>query len=170
MSSKPFLRLPDLLGLPHLASKRTSSRRGAFTVEFAFCAAIFFTILMAGIEFTRFMYARHSVDQAAYAGARLGIISGATSSDVRQIANRILQATGIRNATIAVIPEEIDHTTEKVEVNIRCNYADSSWIGPLFLSGAIIEARLTLDHENKAYLVTEKDPALGDNDDEPIDI
>jgi Flp pilus assembly protein TadG len=169
MKSKPSGRFPQLRS-SHRISHRTSLRRGAFTVEFALCAAIFFTVLMAGIEFTRFMYARHSVDQAAYEGARAGIIPGATSTDVRRIANRILNATGIRNATIAVTPEAIDDTTAEVEVHIRCNYADSSWIGPLFLSGAVIETRLTLDHENKAYLVNERDPGIGDNDNEPIDI
>ncbi|XZE44889.1 TadE/TadG family type IV pilus assembly protein [Pirellulaceae bacterium SH467] len=148
----------------------TKNRRGAFTVEFAFCAGIFFMILMAGVEFSRFMFARHSVDQAAYEGARAGIIPGATSSDVRQVATRILNATGIRKATIQVTPETINDNTAEVEVHIRCNYADSSWMGPLFLGAAVIETRLTLDHENKAYLVKERAPGIGDNDHEPIDI
>lgn len=127
-------------------------------------------VLMAGIEFSRFMFARHSVDQAAYEGARAGIIPGATSDNVRQVANRILNATGIRKATIRVTPETINDKTAEVEVHIRCNYSDSSWIGPLFLGATVIESKLTLDHENKAYLVNERDPGIGDNDHEPIDI
>ncbi len=149
--------------------KNASGRRGAFTVEFAFCCGIFFTIMMAGIEFARFMYARHSVDQAAYEGARVGIIPGATTEEVELTARRILNATGIRGATVMITPEQFDDQTATVNVRIRCDYADNSWIGPIFLGGAVIESNLTLDHENKAYLVSERDPGVGDNENEPID-
>ncbi len=155
----------------HLRRGTPSSRqrRGAFTVEFALCCSIFFTVMMAGIEFARFMYARHSVDQAAYEGARVGIIPGATPEKVEQVARRILNATGIRGASIQVTPNRFDDQTAVVNVKIRCNYADNTWIGPMFLGNAIIESNLTLDHENKAYLVSERDPDIGDNDNEPID-
>lgn len=152
---------------------RTSSlakrRQGAFTVEFAFCCGIFFVVMMAGIEFTRFMYARHSVDQAAYESARVGIIPGNTPAQVRATANRILNATGIRGAIVDITPSQFTDQTATVNVRIRCDYAENSWIGPVFLTGAKIESNLTLDHENKAYLVTARDPGIGDNDNEPID-
>ena len=148
---------------------RSSQRQGAFTVEFAFCCGIFFVVMMAGIEFTRFMYARHSVDQAAYESARVGIIPGATPAQVEETARRILNATGIRGATIDITPARFDDQTSTVNVKIRCDYAENSWIGPVFLTGAKIESDLTLDHENKAYLVTERDPDIGDNENEPID-
>ena len=57
-------------------------RTGAFTVEFAICSGIFFTILLAGFEFARFMYARHSIEQAAYESARVGIVPGKTPRPV----------------------------------------------------------------------------------------
>ena len=148
---------------------KPSHRRGAFTVEFAFCCGIFFVVMMAGIEFARFMYARHSVDQAAYEAARVGIIPGATPAEVEVTARRILNATGIRGATVAITPTTFTDQTATVNVKIECNYADNSWIGPVFLAGARIKSDLTLDHENKAYLVTDRDPDIGDNDNEPID-
>jgi Flp pilus assembly protein TadG len=75
---------------------RKGVREGAFTVEFALCCGLFFMLLMAGIEFTRFMYARHSIDQAAYEAARIGIVPGKTPAMVADRANQILNATGVK--------------------------------------------------------------------------
>jgi Flp pilus assembly protein TadG len=144
-------------------------RQGAYTVEFAVCCGLFFMIMMAGIEFTRFMYARHSVDQAAYEAARLGIVPGATPSQVSAAANRILGATGIRNSTVTVSPSTFDGSTSTVTVSIRCPYADNSWIGPMFIVDTNLESEITLDHENKAFLVNARDPNMGDNENEPVD-
>lgn len=144
-------------------------RQGAYTVEFAVCCGLFFMIMMAGIEFTRFMYARHSVDQAAYEAARLGIVPGATPSQVTAAANRILGATGIRNSTVTVSPSTFDGSTSTVTVSIRCPYADNSWIGPMFIVDTNLESEITLDHENKAFLVNARDPNMGDNENEPVD-
>lgn len=144
-------------------------RQGAYTVEFALCCGLFFMIMMAGIEFTRFMYAKHSVDQAAYEAARVGIVPGATPSQVTAAANRILGATGIRNSTVTVSPSTFNGSTSTVTVSIRCPYADNSWMGPVFLVNTNLQSEVTLDHENKAFLVNARDPNMGDNDNEPID-
>jgi len=145
-----------------------NSRRGAFTVEFALCSSILISIMLASIEFNRFMYARHSVDQAAYEAARVGIVPGRTPNDVRATANRILNATGIRNATVTVSPAAFTDSTDTVTVSIRCNYAESSWLRPFYLSSTEIVADMTLDHENKAYLIDVQGD-IGQNDNAPID-
>lgn len=149
--------------------RQQPDRQAAFTVEFALCSGLFFMILMSSIEFTRFMYARHSVDQAAYEAARLGIVPGRTAEEVVARAHQILNATGVRNASVTVTPSVFSSSTSTVTVRVRCSYADSSWMRPVFLANTDIVSEITLDHENKAYLV----PAggdLGNNDDEPIDI
>jgi Flp pilus assembly protein TadG len=152
------------------SSRRSArNRQGAYTVEFALCCGLFFMIMMAGIEFTRFMYAKHSVDQAAYEAARLGIVPGATPSQVTAVANRILGATGIRNSTVTVSPSTFNGSTSTVTVSIRCPYADNSWMGPVFLVNTNLQSDITLDHENKAFLVNTRDPNMGDNDNEPVD-
>jgi hypothetical protein len=125
-------------------------------------------MILSSIEFTRFMYARHSVDQAVYEAARVGIVPGKTPTEVIATANRILNITGVRNATVTVTPTTFNSSTDTVRVTIRCNYADSSWLKPLFLKSAELYSELTLDHENKAYLVPE-DGDVGGNDDAPID-
>ena len=144
-----------------------SQRMGAFTVEFAICSGLFFMILLSGFEFARFMYARHSIDQAAYEAARVGIVPGSTPSNVVARATQILNATGVRNATITVTPNAFSTSTVTVTVDIRCKYSDNSWLKPFFLANTDMVSTITLDHENKAYLVAAG--TVGNNDNAPID-
>jgi Flp pilus assembly protein TadG len=154
-----------------LRSRKVHSRRnkrlGAFTVEFAICSGLFFTILLAGFEFARFTYARHSVDQAAYEAARVAIVPGNTPALAIAKATQILNATGVRKATVTVTPNVITTSTTAVTVNIRCKYSDNSWLKPVFLANTDMLSTITLDHENKAYLVLAG--TVGNNDHEPID-
>ena len=113
------------------------------------------------------MYARHSVEQAAYEAARIGIVPGNTSSDVRAKATQILNATGVRNATVTVTPSVFTSSTATVNVVVSCAYADSSWMKPIFLQNTNMRSEITLDHENKAYLVASG--SLGNNNNAPID-
>lgn len=151
-------------------TRRRKHRRGALTVEFAICAGIFFMTVMAGFEFTRFVFARHSVDQAAYEAARVAIIPGKTSTQIRSQAQVFLSAAGIRNATITITPTTFTTSTETVTVDISCRFNDNSWIPPTFLRNATIRSTITLDHENKAYLSTDDViDNMGNNDSEPQD-
>ncbi len=154
-----------------VSSRRTLRNHpaGAFTVEFAICCAIFFMVLAASFEFTRFMYARHSIEQAAYEAGRVGIIPGQSVSDVVAKANQFLSATGIRGSTITVTPNPIDATTSTVNVKIRASFADNSWLKPAFLMNSDLYGEITLDHENKAYLTNQPTNSIGDNNHEPID-
>ncbi len=149
---------------------RSYGRLGAYSVEFALCGGLFFFILLSGIEFTRFMYARHSVDQAAYEAARIGIIPGKSPDDVRERAQQILGATGIRNAVVTVSPSVFNDQTGTVTVSIQAPFAASSWLRPLFLATSDLVSSITLDHENQAYLTNATGDNIGDNDNEPIDI
>jgi hypothetical protein len=144
-------------------------RLGAYTVEFAVCSGLFFFITLASIEFSRFMFARHSVDQAAYEAARVGIIRGCSPAQVRERAEQILGATGIRSAEVVVTPSLFDSNTRAVTVSIRAPFSESSWLRPLFFAASDLASSITLDHENQAYLTDSNIIEIGDNDNEPID-
>ena len=133
-------------------SRRVRNRQGAFTVEFALCSGLFFMILLAGFEFSRFMYARHSVDQAAYEAARIGIVPGQSPAQVIARARQILNATGIRSATVNVQPAAFDGNTETVTVSITAPYADSSWLRPVFLAATNLSATIILRKDSTLRL------------------
>ena len=95
------------------------------------------------------------------------IVPGGTPSDVTAKATQILNATGIRNATITVTPNTFSSSTATVTVEIRTKYADNSWLKPVFLANSDMYSAITLDHENKAYLLAAG--TIGNNNNEPID-
>ena len=132
---------------------RTQARRGAYTVEFAVCATVFFTMIFASLELARYVYVRQTVDQVAYEACRAGVVSGAKNSDVTTKANQLLTAHGIVGSTITVTPATITNRTTEVTVEITCNYAANTWVPPSFLPAGTIVTRTRLDHENQAYLV-----------------
>ncbi|WP_231691137.1 TadE/TadG family type IV pilus assembly protein [Aureliella helgolandensis] len=159
---------------PSSRSKTTSSsqRRGAVTVEFAICAMVFFMFVFALLELSRFLFVQHSIQMAAYEGARIGIIPGADSDAVRVRAQNILNATGVRVANIVVTPENIDSTTQEVRVAISCQFSDNSWLPPTYLSSRNVNSTIALQHENMAYLRpgdTNLEDLIGNNNNEPID-
>lgn len=152
---------------------KRKSRRGAFTVEFAVCCSVYFMIVFAGLEFTRYFFARHAVDQAAYEACRVAIVPGNSPGDVRTMAERMLSAAGMRaeTAQITITPASFDNSTENVTVAVVCPFSDNSWMPSRFFQGASLQSAVTLDHENRAFLIpSEATGDIGNNDNEPIDI
>lgn len=142
------------------------------TVEFAICASVFFLVVFTLLEFSRFVFVKHSVQMVAYEACRVGVIPGATNAHVTNRAQAMLTATGIRNATITVTPPVINSLTEEVTVVVNCNFTENSWLPPTYLTGQTIQSSLTLSHENKAFIqdaavdITE---IVGNNNNEPLD-
>ncbi len=162
------MKTSNLTARARLAERK---RRGAFTVEFAVVSSIFFVVLLACFEFSRIFFARHTIEQASYEAARLGIIQGNTVSEVEQRATKLMAAAGIKPLSVSVSPVTFNELTEEVSVTIVCNVAENSWIPSRFFLNPTITATTTLDHENKSYLlIDDTDDEVGDNDHEPIDI
>ena len=93
-------------------------KRGAMTVEFALVCPIFVLLVFGMIEFSRVSIIRHAVDNAAYEGARVGIIPGANVTDVATAAQRHLDAVGLSGATINVTPNPLNDLADDVTVQV----------------------------------------------------
>ena len=113
--------------------KLTRNRRGASAVEFALTLPALLMILFASYEFSRANMMLHTAEAAAYEGARVGIIPGATANEVRQAAQDVLGTAGIRNSQIVVVPANLDTDTETVSVTISFEYGDNSTMFQLFM-------------------------------------
>ncbi len=57
-----------------IANKKTV-RVGAYVVEFAFVVIIFLMVLFAIMEYSRFIFIRQTIEQAAREGARFAVVS-----------------------------------------------------------------------------------------------
>lgn len=99
-------------------AKAAPARRGVTTVEFALTAPILFALVLGAIEFSRANMLVHTASIAATEAARRSIVPGATANEVRLEALDELEAVGIVDATVAVVPAEIIDDTSQVTVNL----------------------------------------------------
>jgi Flp pilus assembly protein TadG len=127
--------------------RHTHRRRGAATVEFAVTAPIVFLFFFAAFEFSRMNMIRHTMDIAAYEGAREGITPGATSADVTDRVQAMLTPVSVRDATVTVTPETIDSATRELTVEVEVPIAPNSWMTPRFLGDLRLRATSTLARE-----------------------
>lgn len=127
-------------------------RRGAATVEFALVAPVAITLVFAGIEFTRANTIRNTAENAAYEGARQGILPGATAGRVKKTARTILQAVGVNRARITVTPDTITESTEEVTVEINVPMNRNGWVTPLFFKNKRMIRTVTLQRERTSTL------------------
>ena len=90
---------------------------------------------------------RHTMDNAAYEGARRGIVPGATEDDIKQQTQGILSAVSINGATVIVTPKvltaEIPDVT--VQVDVPCN--SNGWLSPFFFRGRTFSSTCRLARE-----------------------
>lgn len=134
-------------------TRNFSLRRGALTVEMALCVPILFLLLLGTLEFARMNMLRNSIDNAAYEGARRGVVPGAQASDCVAAANRVLTAVRAQSATVTVTPATISDTTTQVSVIVSVPMAQNSWGPARFLSGATLRSVSTKSREFVGQLV-----------------
>jgi Flp pilus assembly protein TadG len=119
-------------------------RRGAVLVEFAITLPILLAFFGFFWEFARAEQIRQTTATAAYEGARQGIVEGGSASDARSKAQEILDAVGIRSATITVTPSTITDETTSVQVSVTVPVASNAWVMPFFIDNLDIKAEMTL--------------------------
>ena len=132
-------------------SNSKNSRRGATTVEFAVAAPLLFLFVFAGVEFARVNMIINTAENAAYEGARRGILPGATSTECKNTAIALLDMVGINGYTVTVIPSVIDPDTEDVTVVVDLPITSANnYVTPQFYMGSSVNATITLPRETES--------------------
>jgi Flp pilus assembly protein TadG len=124
-------------------------RRGAVAVEMAMTIPVLLLIVFASYEFARANMIRHTVESAAYEGARRGILPGATEKEVKDGANHVLGSIGTRGATM-VVDLGLTNPTDQVEVTIRVPLKANMVFASFFLRDAVVERQCRMARE-KAF-------------------
>lgn len=127
--------------------QRRHHRKAAVTVEFAIAAPILFLVVFASIEFGRVNMIRNTMENAAYEGARRGVLPGATAQDCTDAAQFLLDVLGISQATITVTPTTILPTTKEVTVDVQIPVEPNSFIIPSYFIGSTLSKSITLPRE-----------------------
>ena len=127
---------------------RKGKLRGATVVEFALVAPPFFLLLLGGIEFSRANVILNTMENAAYAGARRGIVPGATAADCEDAAQNILNIIRVNTASITIQPSVITDETPVVTATVQVPLDMSNgWITPKFYLGKSLTANVALPRE-----------------------
>ena len=122
-------------------------RHGAVTVEFALVVPILFLFVFGIIESARLNMLRNSLENAAYEGARRGIIPGATAADAQAEAERVLDAVSVGNASVAVSPAAIHSTTPEITVTVSVPLNGASWVIYVSARNNVMTRSITLTRE-----------------------
>lgn len=132
-----------------------TGRLGAVSVEVAICIPVVFLFLLGTLEFSRVNMLRSSIDNAAYEGARRGVVPGATTEDCIQQAAQILRAVGLRQATVTVTPSTINDSTPQVTVEVVAPMSENGWGLSRFLSGVTLRSHSTKPRESVGEFIAE---------------
>jgi len=132
------------------AHKRPSAkRRGATAVEFALAAPILFLFVFASVEFARANMIFNTIENAAYEGARRGVVPGATEPDCKAATQTLLDIVGIKNSTVTVDPTTINESTESVTVTVDVPMTVSNgYVASHFFLGKTLSVSITLPRES----------------------
>ena len=123
---------------------RQVRRRGAAMVELAIVAPIFFTLLFAGLEFSRVSLVRNGANNAAYQAARRIMVPGATLTDAETEAGRLLGVLGVNTFVLTVTPDPVTPSTDRVTVRIAISARDNGWVSAVFSKDLTLQAGSTL--------------------------
>ncbi len=110
----------------------TRPRRGALVVEMAMTLPILLLILFGCYEFARANMMRHATQAAAYEGARVGIVPGATVKEVRDAARFVLGTVGVKKFDVDVDPDPIKENSQSVKVTVSLKMRENTALFLLF--------------------------------------
>ncbi len=121
--------------------------QGTVTVEVALCLPVLLAILMGSYELARANMMLHSTESAAYEGARVGIIPGATPEGVRASVAGVLNSVGVRTFEVDITPEVITNTTEEIEVLVTVPLRANLALPTFFIQDPTFRGTCTLRRE-----------------------
>ena len=125
---------------------RPQERCGATVVEFALVTPVVFVIFFGAVEFSRVNVVRHTIDVAAYEGARRGIVPGATAADVEARVAEVLSNVAIANSTVTVTPATLEGSSD-VTVDVLTPMNNNGFISGTFMKGQTLSGQSTLARE-----------------------
>ncbi len=128
------------------------NRRGAAVVEFAVVVPVFLTLVFGMIEYGRMVMVQQIITNAAREGARVAILTTATTSSVTSTVTTYLSNVSITGSTVTVSPNPPTSAAAGtgVTVTVSIPYSTVSWMTPLFLGSKTLTASAVMRTEEPA--------------------
>ncbi len=124
-------------------------RQGVAASELAVCMPVIVLIVLATIESTTMIFLQQSLSVAAYEGARVSLVTGAASTNVKYQSELILQDRGVKKGTVQVTPANIAGAAEGtwIQVVASAPFTDNSLIGGWMFAGRNLSATVEMMKE-----------------------
>jgi len=125
-------------------------RRGAAVVEFAVVAPLFIMLVFGMIEYGRMVMVQQLIVNAAREGARIGVLDGATTSDVTSAVSGYLNNASISGSTVTVSPSPPSSAGygAPVSVTVSIPFNQVSWLpSPMYLGGKTLTTTTVMRRE-----------------------
>jgi Flp pilus assembly protein TadG len=133
--------------------RRSTKRRAATLVEFAFVLPVLLLFFTGSIEVFRLNQFRHAADQAAYEACRKVIVPGGTKAEAEAEALKVLKILGIKKVNLDINPTTITDTTPQVTVKVSIPAEGNSWVAPAFGEKSLCSSTATLLTERNSAIV-----------------
>lgn len=127
--------------------KNSRRRLGATTLEMALVTPLMFLFVFAGMEFSRANMIRNVLDNAAFEGARRGVVPGAQKADCIAVAEQQLDIVRIKDYTVDVDPKNIDQNTTEVTVTVTIPLSTNALPMSKFIGTNNLTRQVTLQRE-----------------------
>ncbi len=124
--------------------KKVPRRTGTTTVEMALVTPLMFLFMFAGMEFSRANMIRNVIENAAFEGARQGVVPGADAADCVAAAEQQLDIVRINDYTVAVDPLVIDQNTTEVTVTVSIPFSTNALPMSRFIGTDTMTRQVTL--------------------------
>lgn len=122
-------------------------RTGHVTVEMAVILPIAFAIFFGAVETTRINMIINGAENAAYEGARVGILPGATKWRIKKAAREILDAALVTGGTIKISPDPLTDDATSITVTVTIPLNKNFWGENSLGKGKKVKRSCTLTRE-----------------------
>ena len=134
--------------------KHRRSRSGLATVEMAVCLPLLLTLTLATIDVCSAIFLRETLTIAAYEGARVGALRGATNSDVTTRVRDLLNQRGVQyNAgtvvTISAPGFNDANTLQHVTITVKAPAAGNLIAPRQLFAGRTLQSKVVVRKQFK---------------------
>ena len=145
------------LNVEKLYQSCRKKRRGAAVVEFAVVLPVFFLLVFGMIEFGRMVMVQQVLTNASREAARIGVLDGTTSEEVKTSVVNYLTSASIpfdpatpgNSVTVTPSPPSSAGFGEPVTVTITLPFSQVSWLpSPMYLGATTLSATTVMRRES----------------------
>jgi len=145
-----LIQIGPIVFLKSKSSRRRRSRSAIATVELAICLPVLTLIVFGSIQATNLIFLQHASTAAAYEGSLELAKSNATNASVAARIQQVLDARGVTDTTISILPVGTDVAriptgtllTLEVTANVQPNMTVFGFfITPPQVTGRLVSTR-----------------------------